>query len=227
MQKYRIIEDDYIMHHGEKLFRIQSLCYIPKAVCPYEYGGYIGSEEVLSQDDRAWVSYGAIVTKDVRLRGNVLVDGKSVITGKVSISTVRLEDSIEKYFLSNITNAIVEAYGSIVNANIEYSHLTGSIKLFNVNIDGCKLRSGDKEIINDTDYARIDISDMESDYNFKCDIDAYNYGEIHGELYSIDGTTYFKKDINSTDELLEILNPYEYGQDNDNDIGEIVQLGDI
>ena len=66
--KYKLTEK-YIEHFGVKLFQIQAVTDFD-CVSKDELGGYIQSEQCLSQSGDAWVSGNALVYGDAQVSGN-------------------------------------------------------------------------------------------------------------------------------------------------------------
>ena len=68
MNKYKILEGQYIEVCGKKLYRIQALKDF-KGVKSGDIGGYIEKESNLSQSGNAWVSGNALVYGNARVYG--------------------------------------------------------------------------------------------------------------------------------------------------------------
>lgn len=89
--KYEVLKDEFIELNGRKLYRIKALknfCHIEKG----EVGGYIESEQNLSQkgnawvSDNAWVSGNALVSGDAQVYGGALVYGDALVYGNALVS---------------------------------------------------------------------------------------------------------------------------------------------
>ena len=86
MNKYKILEDQYIEVCGKKLYRVQALKDFDN-VKAGDTGGYIESESNLSQYDNAWVFgdaqvYGyALVCGNAWVSDNALVYGYALVCG--------------------------------------------------------------------------------------------------------------------------------------------------
>ena len=97
MNKYKILEDQYIEVCGKKLYRVQALKDFDN-VKAGDTGGYIESESNLSQYDNAWVFgdaqvYGyalvcgnAWVFGDARVCDDALVYGNAQVYGDARVS---------------------------------------------------------------------------------------------------------------------------------------------
>ena len=75
--KYKLTEK-YIEHFGVKLFQIQAVTDFG-SISKDELGGYIQSEQCLSQSGYAWVSGDAWVYGDARVSGDARVYGRNSI----------------------------------------------------------------------------------------------------------------------------------------------------
>ena len=72
MNKYKILEDQYVEVCGKKLYRVQALKDFG-GVKAGDTGGYIESESNLSQSGNAWVSGNALVSDDAWVYGDARV----------------------------------------------------------------------------------------------------------------------------------------------------------
>lgn len=108
-KKYVFTGETMVFHHGfpeEKtavLQRIQAVVDIPlHGVKAGDLGGFIESEENLTQKGKAWVANDALVFDDSIVAGDAIVAGTSIvkqscITGKVSVNgQVMVESSVLK-----------------------------------------------------------------------------------------------------------------------------------
>ena len=83
--KYEVLKDEFIELNGRKLYRIKALknfCHIEKG----EVGGYIESEQNLSQKGGAWVSGNAWVSGDAQVYGGARVYGDARVYGNAWVS---------------------------------------------------------------------------------------------------------------------------------------------
>ena len=91
MKKYKLIKSDFKVEFGVKLFRIKALKDFGD-VKKGDLGGYVESENNLSQENNAWVFgeaqvYGnALVFGGVRVYGEAQVYGKARVYGKALVS---------------------------------------------------------------------------------------------------------------------------------------------
>ena len=78
-KKYELVVDDTIAFWGWKLFRIRALISFG-SVDAGELGGYIYTEDNLSQKGDAWVSGNAEVSGDAWVSGNAEVSGDAKVS---------------------------------------------------------------------------------------------------------------------------------------------------
>jgi UDP-3-O-[3-hydroxymyristoyl] glucosamine N-acyltransferase len=107
-KKYEILEDDFILHEGKKLYRIRAIEDVRDGdelvACGGDKGGYVESYHNLSQEEGCWIFDSAKVYENARIednafvckevevfgnaviRGSAAVDGNSKIYGNARIS---------------------------------------------------------------------------------------------------------------------------------------------
>ena len=81
--KYKLTKK-YIENFGVKLFQIQAVTDFD-CISKGDLGGYIQSEQCLSQSGNAWVSGNAQVYDNARVYGNAWVSGNARVYGRNSI----------------------------------------------------------------------------------------------------------------------------------------------
>ncbi|PWL51357.1 MAG: hypothetical protein DBY38_15055 [Clostridium cadaveris] len=83
MKKYELTSE-YIEVFGRKLFRIKALIAFG-SIEVGELGGYVETENNLSQSDNAWVSDNAMVYGDAWVSGNAMVYGDAWVYGNAMV----------------------------------------------------------------------------------------------------------------------------------------------
>lgn len=83
--KYEILKDEFIEFDGRKLYRIKALKDFHN-VKKGKVGGYIESEQNLSQEGDAWVSGNAQVYGNAWVYGNARVYGNAQVSGNARVS---------------------------------------------------------------------------------------------------------------------------------------------
>ena len=74
-KKYKLLENDTVTVGGRTLYRIEALRDFAD-VKKGDKGGYVESEDNLSQKDDCWVSDDAVVSGSAWVSGNAVVSGK-------------------------------------------------------------------------------------------------------------------------------------------------------
>lgn len=83
--KYEILKDEFIDFDGRKLYRIKALKDF-RNVKAAEAGGYIESEQNLSQEGDAWVTGNARVYGNAQVYGDAWVSGDAWVYGNAWVS---------------------------------------------------------------------------------------------------------------------------------------------
>ena len=83
--KYEILKDEFIEFDGRKLYRIRALKDF-RDVKKGTVGGYIESEQNLSQEGNAWVYGNAWVSGDARISDDARVYGDAQVSGNACVS---------------------------------------------------------------------------------------------------------------------------------------------
>ena len=89
MKKYEIVRNDCIVYNGKTLYRIRALKYfgynIGKKVRKGELGGYIESENNLSQKRSCWIYDDAKVCGNAKVSGNACVYENAIVSDDADI----------------------------------------------------------------------------------------------------------------------------------------------
>jgi len=126
--KYRILKEDNINYFGRNLYRIQR-------ISDNLLGGYIESEDNLSQDgecfifDNAKVFENAKVKDNAKVRGNSKVYGNSIVSGRANIH--QNAQIFRNAIISGHADVCGIVCGDVIvtgNARID-SHIYGSMKI--------------------------------------------------------------------------------------------------
>jgi NDP-sugar pyrophosphorylase family protein len=73
-KKYELVEDDFILHEGRKLYRIRALKEVSRLVSKRDLGGYVEGYHNLSQEGECWVFNDAMVYGNARVKDSAIVD---------------------------------------------------------------------------------------------------------------------------------------------------------
>ena len=84
-KKYEILEDDFILHKGKKLYRIVAIKNISKLVFKGELGGYVEGYHNLSQEDVCWICNDAKVYGNARVKDSATIGGDAEIFGNAEV----------------------------------------------------------------------------------------------------------------------------------------------
>lgn len=122
MKKYQIIKDDFKIEDDMKVYRIQALKDCGYNVKAGDLGGYIESEDNLSQEGNCWVAENAIVCENAKISENAFISGDAIVSGHAKVfGNVIVLDHVEIF-----GNAKV--YGDSVL--IGYAKIYGKAKIY-------------------------------------------------------------------------------------------------
>ena len=100
MKKKYELTNETIKHLGVILHRIRALRDIPKYnIKAGDLGGYIETEDNLSQYGDAWIGNNAKIFEDARVYGNACVCGNADISGRFQISGNAYISSVDDLFI--------------------------------------------------------------------------------------------------------------------------------
>lgn len=120
-KKYELVLDDSITFYGRVLYRIRAL----KAfhdVEPSALGGYIESEDNLSQDGDCWVYSGSMVFDQAQVLENAMVYGGAKVYGHALV-----RDSARVYNCAKIYGSAHIGDGAWVSG---YVRICGSVQIY-------------------------------------------------------------------------------------------------
>jgi UDP-3-O-[3-hydroxymyristoyl] glucosamine N-acyltransferase len=86
-RKYKIVEDDFIIHKGKKLYRIKALKKVSTSTYKGALGGYVEGYHNLSQEGDCWIQSEAKVYDNARVRDNAQVGGSAEIYGNTVVNS--------------------------------------------------------------------------------------------------------------------------------------------
>ena len=117
--KYEITE---IAHpHCPWLHRIRAVRDVREGVCTGDLGGYVQSEENLSQEGQCWIGDNAVVEEEAFVYGDALIHGCSRVCGCAAISGASRIGG----------NAVVEDCAMITAGHVHGAvHISGNARLF-------------------------------------------------------------------------------------------------
>jgi carbonic anhydrase/acetyltransferase-like protein (isoleucine patch superfamily) len=161
-KKYELVEDDFILYEGKKLYRIRALksfATIKNLVIKKgQLGGYIEGYRNLSQEGKCWVFYDdskvygnavvkdlAVVMDDSEVRDNAIVKGCSEISNRSEIfGNAVIRDSAKVHYHSKVYGNAVVRNSAIIEGRAEVS---GNVVVSNVSeVVNSAMVSGNAEI---------------------------------------------------------------------------------
>ena len=141
-KKYELVEDDFILHEGRKLYRIRALKKIPKGVYTEvkkgQLGGYVEGYRNLSQEGKCWIFddsrvYGnavvrdsAVVIDDSEIYGNAIVKGCSEVSNRSQVyGNAIIRDNAKVYNRSKVFgNAVISNSAGVEDCAEVYGNVT-------------------------------------------------------------------------------------------------------
>ena len=99
IKKYELLENDFLNIGGIKLYRIKALIDFENSIMDVkkgDLGGYIESEENLSQEGNCWIDCDAIVCAKARVIENAIVTGDYHLSRPFTIKGSSCLDSWDK-----------------------------------------------------------------------------------------------------------------------------------
>ena len=113
MKKYEIIKENTIKKFNTTLYQIRALVdidqeYNEHIVKAGDLGGYVESEDNLSQEGNCWITGNACILDNAKVSGNALVSGKSIV-----YSNAKISENARVYYKSTI-NGYAKIFGDAV-----------------------------------------------------------------------------------------------------------------
>lgn len=109
--RYKIVEDDFIIHKGRKLYRIKALKRfntILGTIKRGELGGYVEGYHNLSQNDNCWIHDDAKVYDNARVENSARVGSNAEIYGNARIrDRAVVDDNAEVFGNTEVSNRSV------------------------------------------------------------------------------------------------------------------------
>lgn len=201
-KKYILLNDEY--HYAltssdkvVKVYRIKAIRSFGN-ICRGDLGGFVQSEQNLSQEGDCWVADNAKVYENARIIGSVLVDKDACINGNVYIygtnGPIHISDYTEITGNTIIGNDTPNAYSSIkISGNTQISGNTKILSIRNIIIRD-SIIFGDTEIRSSIDSISIKCNSILVDAHITKSTDILIIGPI-GSRNSIT-TFYYNKDKN-------------------------------
>jgi carbonic anhydrase/acetyltransferase-like protein (isoleucine patch superfamily) len=141
-KKYELVEDDFIIYKGRKLYRIRalknSICYRYGITYKGDLGGYIEGYHNLSQEGKCWVFSNAkvydnarieddaavVAGEDIEVFGNAIIKNSAVVSDSVKIyenavvrNSAKVSDNARVYGNAVIKDSSVVYGNTCVNGN--------------------------------------------------------------------------------------------------------------
>ena len=154
-KKYKLI-DEYITIGDKKLYRIEALKDFAD-VKKGDEGGFVESEDNLSQDGNCWIYDDAKVYENAAVYGNTLVRGDAEIYGNARICNyASIEDNVKIYGNAAIYgHACIYDYAKIFDDAIVYNNVEvyDNVEIYgNTLVGGYTTLLKDAKISSNSDY---------------------------------------------------------------------------
>lgn len=135
MKKYRLTENTKIINE-KTLYQIQALVDIPsQGVKKGELGGFVESEENLSQDGNAWIRPSAAVMDNAKVYGNARIKGCLVSDNAEIFGDTRISYDIEPISFEGYIGGDVKIFGDVfIYHNYDFQiwgkEISGEVSLY-------------------------------------------------------------------------------------------------
>ena len=203
IKKYEIVKSESIVHNGRTLYRIRALKNFWTApmtrVCKGDLGGYVESENNLSQEGYCWIHDNAKVCDNAKVLGDAVIYKNAEISENAVIRKNALVDDN-----AQICGAAEVSHNAKIYEN---AVVTGKVQIYNnAQVHGFAVVCGKAKI---RDYAQIYDNAYVSDEAEVCGSSLVcNVAEI-GKNKKIKNKKYIFKSLN-VDETLSKIEPICY-----------------
>ena len=133
-KKYEILKDDYIEVYEHKLYRIRALKFLPNKVFnvyPGELGGYVESEDCLSQEGNCWVYGDSKIFNTNKVIDNAIILDSMIRSDSIIKDNALIRESI-------IVNCKLGGYTSVNESYISNTKLDSDEYHRRYNIDATR-----------------------------------------------------------------------------------------
>jgi len=136
-RKYELVEDDFILHEGKKLYRIKALkrfITFLGTIRRGDIGGYVEGYHNLSQEDYCWIF------NDAKVYGNARIEDYATVAGGAEVfgNAVLKEDANVHENSQVYGNAIIEKNTNVTNSKVYGNAVLKSYSFGKVdNVDVC------------------------------------------------------------------------------------------
>lgn len=192
MKKYKLTENIKKFSETEILYQIECISEFGD-IKPGDLGGYIPSEEVLSQTGNCWIDSNSFVRGNSKISDNVIISGSFVIDSEIS-GDVEVESG------SSISGSVIRDKSIISGSSVLNSEIGGDSEIFYNSV------ITDSYII-DTSVINSDINDTKlAGSIIECSV------ILNSEIYYINkiiGASYNGSQIKNKKEIFTLENPLE------------------
>ena len=170
-KRYELVEDDFIIYKGKKLYRIRALkeesrCYRYRITHRGDLGGYIEGYHNLSQKGTCWIFNNAKVYGNAKIEDDAVVTGGAEVYGNARVrDNAVISDSATEIYGNAIIddNAKVSGDSKVYgNAKIENYAVVFSDSCVNSNavVKGAAIVKGDSRISDNAAVVGVKINSV-------------------------------------------------------------------
>jgi carbonic anhydrase/acetyltransferase-like protein (isoleucine patch superfamily) len=129
-KKYEILEDDFIIHEGRKLYRIKALKTVGmfSDVSKGDIGGYVEGYHNLSNEGNCWIFHDAKVYENARVKDNAIIGGSAEIFGNAVVKDYSAVGDNARVF----GNASICGFSRVISNTVVFGNavVTGNSDIF-------------------------------------------------------------------------------------------------